>query len=75
MLRQASFFIKKIRFMNLEALDLDGKLQVCWNIYLAFEKVTTEPDIMWLVCLSRFKDISTLLWRIQSKFVLEDTTF
>jgi hypothetical protein len=34
--------------MNLEALDLDGKLQVCWNIYLAFEKLTTEPDIVYV---------------------------
>jgi hypothetical protein len=31
-LKQASSFIKKIRRLSLEALDLDGKLQVCWNL-------------------------------------------
>jgi hypothetical protein len=45
-LRQASFFIKKLRFLRLEAMDmdLDGKLQVCWNnisiIWFSLEKFT-----------------------------------
>jgi hypothetical protein len=35
MLRQASSFIKKIRFLDLEALDLDGKLKVCCYEYMS----------------------------------------